>query len=61
MECSEGVNVKRRDATEFLKEVLEQLDKLPPEFGPQLIERLKAESRDKRVVIRETIREATSE
>ena len=51
--------MKRRDAAECLIEVLEQLDELPPEFGPRLIERLKTEPRDKRAVIREIIRETT--
>ena len=60
-ECSAGVSVKRRDATEFLKEVLDQLDELPPEFSRLLIERLKDEPRDKREVIRDTIREVTGD
>lgn len=53
--------MKRQDATEFLKEVLEQLDELPPEFRSQLIKRLEPEARDKRAVICDVIREATCE
>ena len=53
--------VKRRDAIEFLEQVLETIDDLPDGFSKAFIERLKAESPRRPDVIRDFIQEAAGE